>query len=175
MESRTYGDTVKYPVVTGNDGKGNVTYSYAVKGNTDYKPNIPTAAGEYTVKASISATDNYNAAEVTADFNISKKAVTAASKNQVITYGDSITQNDTDYDITGLVSGDTAEIGLSVDEKTNKISISVTIKHGETDVTDNYTLTKTTGILTVNPKELAVTADAKEKLWEKKIRLLHIL
>ena len=73
----TVGETANTPGVAGNTGDGAVTYSYAVKGSTQFTAKVPTDAGEYTVKASIAATDNYNGAEATADFTIAKKTPAA--------------------------------------------------------------------------------------------------
>ena len=69
----TIGETANTPSVTGNTGDGAVTYTYAVKGSTQFDATVPTNAGEYTVRASIAATANYNGAEATADFTIAKK------------------------------------------------------------------------------------------------------
>ena len=69
----TVGETANTPGVAGNTGDGAVTYSYAVKGSADFSAAVPTDAGEYTVKASIAETANYNGAEATADFTIAKK------------------------------------------------------------------------------------------------------
>ncbi len=68
----TVGEAANEPGVTGNAGGGAVTYTYADKGSTDFSGTVPTDAGEYTVKATIAATANYNGAEATADFTIAK-------------------------------------------------------------------------------------------------------
>ena len=72
----TFGATANTPVVEDNTGNGTVTFTYAVKGTTNFSATVPTAAGDYTIKASIAATDNYEAAEVTADFTINKALAT---------------------------------------------------------------------------------------------------
>ena len=56
------------PVPTSDtNGINNVTYQYKVKGadDTTYSDTLPINAGDYTVKATFAATDNYN--EVTAE------------------------------------------------------------------------------------------------------------
>ncbi|MCR4638812.1 hypothetical protein [Ruminococcus sp.] len=70
----TYGGTGNTPSVTGNDGNGAVTYQYKLKtaDDTAYSATVPTAAGEYTVKAVIAETDEYKAGETTTDFTIAK-------------------------------------------------------------------------------------------------------
>ena len=66
----TYGGEAGAPSVSGNDSGGKVSYTYAKKGTTKFTAAVPTAAGDYTVKASVPATGHYLAAEATADFTI---------------------------------------------------------------------------------------------------------
>jgi len=75
----TYGENANSPFVTANPENGKVNYYYKKTTDSDaaYSTAVPTAAGEYTVKAEIEATQNYNAASDTKNFTISKKAVTA--------------------------------------------------------------------------------------------------
>ena len=72
------------PSVEGNSGNGAVTYTYAAKGSDEFVAEAPTNAGEYTVKATIAETANYNAAEATADFTINKALLTVTVKNQTV-------------------------------------------------------------------------------------------
>lgn len=60
------------PKVEGNVGGGQVTYTYAKKGSTEFTADVPTELGSYTVKASVPRTGHYLAAEATADFTIAK-------------------------------------------------------------------------------------------------------
>ena len=72
LDGWTYGQAAGTPSVSGNTGSGTVSYSYAAKGSTDFSATVPTNAGDYTVKATIDATNNYNGGEATADFTISR-------------------------------------------------------------------------------------------------------
>ena len=72
--------------MSGNTGNGAVTYTYAVKGSTDYSAAVPTAAGTYTVKATIAETANYQGAEATADFTIGKATISPTVTLQGWTY-----------------------------------------------------------------------------------------
>ena len=72
ISSWTYGEAASVPEVTGNLGNGAVTYTYKVRTAADstYTETVPTDAGEYTVRAVIAATTNYNEVTVTANFDI---------------------------------------------------------------------------------------------------------
>ena len=74
IEDWSYGSTPSTPVVTGNSGNGDVTITYASKGTTTFSESVPTAVGDYIVKAAIAETANYEGAEVTAEFSISASA-----------------------------------------------------------------------------------------------------
>lgn len=73
----TYKDSVSVPSVTGNTGNGAVTYKYKAKNLADsaYSTTVPTNAGDYTVKAEIAETSNYNTGSATANFTIAPKAL----------------------------------------------------------------------------------------------------
>lgn len=69
----SYGETPN-PVLAGSTGGGAVTYAYKAQGapDSDYSAAVPTAVGDYTVQASVAATEVYNPADITADFRITK-------------------------------------------------------------------------------------------------------
>lgn len=70
IEGWIVGTTPNQPTVTGNIGNGTVTYTYAVKGTSDFSSTVPTDEGDYTVKAVIGETSNTYSGEATADFTI---------------------------------------------------------------------------------------------------------
>ena len=76
----TYKDSASVPSVSGNTGNGAVTYKYKAKNLADsaYSTTVPTNAGEYTVKAEIAATSNFNAGSATANFTIAPKLLSDA-------------------------------------------------------------------------------------------------
>ncbi len=114
LESWTYGSAPNSPSVQNNVSNGNVAYSYAVRGTTNFSETVPTAAGEYTVKVTIAVTGNYEAAEATADFAIIGKTITDGMvtiegtsfvfnndvqvPNVTVTDGDDLNEND-DYEV----------------------------------------------------------------------------
>ncbi|MCR5743941.1 MAG: hypothetical protein K6F92_09530, partial [Lachnospiraceae bacterium] len=85
----TYGGTASTPSVTGNTGNGEVTYAYKAKNADDstYSSDVPTAVGEYTVKATVAASTSYNEGTATADFTISKANSTVSEHTaKTLTY-----------------------------------------------------------------------------------------
>ena len=79
----TYGEMASKPVpISDTNGINNVTYQYKVKGaaDTTYSDTLPTNAGNYTVKATFAATDNYNEVTAEADFTIAKATPAIAIK-----------------------------------------------------------------------------------------------
>ena len=90
-----YGETASKPVPTSKTNDiNNVTYQYKVKGaaDTTYSDTLPTNAGNYTVKATFAATDNYNEVTATADFTIAKAtpAVAISAAPSTLTGGGSV-------------------------------------------------------------------------------------
>lgn len=91
LEGWTYGQEANAPSVSGNTGNGAVTYTYATKGSDNFSATVPTNAGNYTVKATIAATANYNGTTATADFTIAKADPTYTAPTGVTaTYGDTL-------------------------------------------------------------------------------------
>ena len=72
IEGWKYGEEANTPQVSGNVGNADVTYTYATKGSNEFSATVPTAAGNYTVKASVPAVGIYTAAEATDDFTIAE-------------------------------------------------------------------------------------------------------
>ena len=164
----TYGDAPKTPEVTGNSGSGTVTYAYKVKGAEDstYASTVPTNAGDYTVKATIDATNNYNGGEATADFTISRASITPTVSINGWTYGQ--TAN------TPLVGGNTGggtETITYAAKGGNDYSATVptdagnyTVKYTVAEST-NYSGGEATADFTIGKKAASVTAENKSKTY----------
>ena len=81
MDGWAYGETAKTPVpASATNGTENVTYQYKVENAEEntYSPAVPTAAGSYTVKATFSATENYEEATATTNFTIAQATPTVS-------------------------------------------------------------------------------------------------
>ena len=74
----TYGGTANAPSVSGNEGNGAVTYEYKQKSAADntYSTDVPTDAGEYTVRATVAETDDYADGTAMANFTITQATAT---------------------------------------------------------------------------------------------------
>lgn len=150
LEGWTYGETAKTPSVSGNTDNGTVTYTYAAKGSTDFSATVPTNAGDYTVKATVAETDNYNGGEATADFTIAKAAITITADDKSSKYGDDLVA--LTYTVGGAYkTGD--DLGVTVSTTATKTSdvgeYPITVswienaKYTATLVNGKYTITKT--------------------------------
>ena len=80
----TYGSAANTPTVTGNPGNGSVLYEYkkSTDADSEYSRTVPTAAGTYTVRATIAATANYQGGTATANFTIDQATLTSVEIDQ---------------------------------------------------------------------------------------------
>ena len=156
LDGWTYGEAAKTPSVTGNTDNGAVTYTYAVKGSTDFSVTVPTNAGDYTVKATVAATNNYNGGEATADFTIAKAEITVTADDKSSKYGEDIAE--LTYTVSGAyVTGD--ELGVTLSTAATKTSVvgeyPINVNWNENP---NYAATLVNGKYTITKTGLAVTA-----------------
>ena len=186
LESWTYGSPAKTPLVTGNKGGGTVTYSYKKKagtstgtetrtvktGNPDnsgrltaadddsYQSGLPDQAGEYTLKAVVAETDNYEGGEASCDFTIHKKdlEITAQAKTKV--------RGETDPDLTytsqGLAGNDSLK-GKLTREEGEEVG-TYRILQGTLDAGSNYNTTYKGALLTITAP---VHTHNYEESWSK--------
>ena len=184
LEGWTYGEEANAPSVDAetNPGNGDVTYTYKVKDADDstYTSTVPTAAGNYTVKAAIAETANYNSGVATKDFTISKAALTVTAKDQNVSVGDEVPDLsspvlDTHYTVTGLVGEDaltTAPVlayqknGSAATPDSATASTYDIVASGAS-ASDNYTISYTKGTLTIaKGKAVAATVTANNRTYD---------
>ncbi len=100
------GETPNPVVTTDSDGKAVFEYKISTAPDTSYTSDVPTAAGTYTIRATIPETDAYLSTTCTANFDILKNEVKASLAVADIKVGGTvkpvITINPGDYD--GVVS-----------------------------------------------------------------------
>ena len=161
--SYTYDGTEKKPSVTVKDGENllavGTDYSFV------YSDNINAGTGKVT----ITGKENYTGTKVL-NFTINKRAITVKAADGTKTYdGAALTNAAVTLTEGTLVSGQsltaTATGSITnVGSTANTVSSAV-VKSGTTDVSGNYTITKTNGTLTVNKRTLTVKAEAKSKTY----------
>lgn len=151
----TYGGTANTPSVTGNTGNGDVTYQYKVKDADDstYSEVVPTAAGEYTVQATIAETADYRSAVATANFTIAKASATVTADAKTRVYGE--TNPELTYTATGLLGTDTLTGSLACAATTTSNVGDYAITQG-TLANGNYEIAYTGANLTVTQKEVGL-------------------
>ena len=95
IEGWTYGSTANAPSIFGNTGNGSVSYEYKLQNaeESKYSTVVPTEAGDYTIKATITATANYEAAVDSTHFAISKAtpSITFDEETYSATFGETFT------------------------------------------------------------------------------------
>ena len=157
MQDYTYGSTPSQPQVSSDtNGTGSVTYTYTGRDGTEYQSTqAPAAVGKYTVTATFAATDLYEAAEETADFTVSPKALSDSDfslSSKVFTYNGAVQKpalntslkEGTDYTVSAPDSVNAGEHTLAVTGKgnyTGEIALSYQIQRatGSASVTmQNY-------------------------------------
>ena len=184
----TYGETAKTPNATSTTNAetttDKITYLYKVKGAADntYTDAVPTDAGEYTVKATFPANDNYEVATATANFTISPKTLTATITANNKVYDGTNSATVTNVELTGMVNSEnitaTASNAVFADKNVGngkRVTATVTISG---DKVKNYTFEVTSGITgqtdstgatttaNITAKELTVDVRATDKIYD---------
>ena len=166
----TVGGTVK-PVLTvdAEDYDGKVTYEYKSSTATAYSTTVPAAAGTYTVRATLAATDKYLGTTCTADFTISKNTLSATVSVADITFGNTpkpvVTTDPADYD--GAISyeyklstADDSAYSVTVPSDagtyTVRATLSSTVNYLGTICTADFKIIKKTVTATVSVADITV-------------------
>ncbi|GAA4279150.1 hypothetical protein GCM10022259_38750 [Aquimarina mytili] len=142
-----------------------ISYSGTDNADVDYGPSTtpPTNAGDYTITVAIDAANPTYQGTDTYNFTINRRAieVTADAKSKV--YGDA--DPVFTYQITNgsLVGGDTFTGSLG---RINGESVGTyTMNQGTLASGENYAITVVSNDLTITPRAIEVTADAKSKIY----------
>jgi len=148
-------------VTAGSTDDGVIEYS---TDNENWSTDIPTGkdAKEYEVWWKFTPDNNHNEADGgKLEPAINKLDLSVTAIDQTIVYGQTIAVDDSMYTVDGdVASGDELTVDLTEDSANGKIVPLVSIKSGNTDVSDNYDIAITNGDLTVNPAPLTVTPDS---------------
>ena len=160
-----YGEEIVPVVTSSTNGTENVTYKYKAKNDTDFTATVPTAAGEYTIQATFSQTDEYNEVVVTDDFAILRKTGTATVIVANVYYGEEIvpevesTNGITDVTYLYKVKGAddstySATAPTAVGEYTIQATFAQTEEYNEVAATDDFAILRKTGIATVTVEDV---------------------
>ena len=166
----TYGDAANTPVLRGNLGDGTVNYFYAnaEAPSLEYTTDVPTNAGNYSVKAVIAETANYQGKEVTNTFSIAKANLSGVTIANIA--DQTYTGKAVEPAVTVTFNGETvdaAEYTVGYSNNTNVGEATVTLTATGVNFTAGTTATKTFQILEANAVITAsnqtVTYDGEEQ------------
>lgn len=131
------------------DGNREPAFMFKAKGADDntYAATAPKKAGEYTVKVSVAATAEWNAATKTFDFAIAKKELTVAAATKA--YDGNVTIEATPD---GVVAGDAVTATITMDSK-NVGAIVKEVALAGADK-DNYVIDKTKVTASITKKDI---------------------
>lgn len=157
-----YGQALSSSTLDG--GSASVAGSFAWT-DPDLKP---TATSDYSVTFTPTDATNYNSISHDVNLIVNKKALTITAKDQTFTYGGSITTGPSQVITEGLVNGDyLSEISLSTSGYNYTTDGTITPSNAKIYnggyVTNRYNINYVQGKLTINKKDLAITAEAKSK------------
>ena len=187
LDSWVYGSTATKPVVEGNKENGLVTYYYKHKGAADstyIKVNIDSdfsniPVGQYTLKACIGKTTNYNAAEAYCDFSVTQNSINVNVSMDGWTYGETAKtpsvaadSNPGNGEVTytyyvneGCTDKTTSVNGAASDGAVPKNAGTYYVK-AEVKATDNYLGGSAVAPFTIAKKAVTATVTAKDKTYD---------
>ena len=155
MTGFTYGGAATSPYVTGNTGGGAVTYTYKAFGAGSYSSTKPVIAGTHTVKASVAATTNYIAKEVTSTYTVAKASRSGAVSCSNVTFGSTVTATVSGNTESGTITwGITAGTGTATISSAGKVTPT---KVGTVTVTASVAATANYKAYTATSKQITIS------------------
>ena len=153
---------------------GNVTYTYSATENGTYTPEVPTAEGNYFMKASVEAGANYGGIDAIVSFAIEAKesgtetvtpktVVYVKAVDSQITYGTSYSDALENYTVKDA-SGNVVELGRDITEEVEfetdyvagkSVGDYILMPKGPTGI-ENYVIVYQPGTLKVVPKQISL-------------------
>lgn len=139
IDGWTYSESANPP--TAKASFGDVVFTYSDSKNGAYTTNVPTNAGTWYVKATLTGTDNYTVLESVEEFIIAPKYVD--NNSQIV-----ITDLNSDEDLENLVIKDDDKVlvkgsdyNVDKNQSGNKVTVTITFKGNYTGtVTKTYTV-----------------------------------
>ncbi len=134
-----------------------------------------TAAGPYTIEASYSGATGFNASSGTGSLTINTKGLTITASNKSKTYGDTVVFDQTtpsgDFSVAGLINADTVD---SITLTSAGAAATATVAGSPYTIVPsaavgtglaNYDISYVNGSLTVEARDLTITAADKTKTY----------
>ena len=147
-------------MLTGNPGKGKVTFLYSDAKDGTFTQTVPTRAGSWFVKAEVAETDNYEGATAApVSFAIARVKVSIFADNKSGVYGDAL--QTLSYRMgEQTVNGEDLGISLTTTAKTDSApgDYPITVKWSGNA---NYSATVVDGVYTIGQRPVTVTAKAQ--------------
>ena len=170
--TKTYGDTVTF-AGTAFTPSGLVNSDTVNSVGLSSTGAVATATvGDYAIVASAAqgtGLDNYTISYVDGKLTVDPKGLTITASDRTKTYGDTVTFAGTAFTPSGLINSDTVNsVGLSSTGAVATATVgdyAIVASAAQGTGLDNYTISYVDGKLTVDPKALTITADAKSKTY----------
>jgi uncharacterized repeat protein (TIGR02543 family) len=173
IESWTYGEEAKKPIITGNISGGQTTVEYKriTSSDDEYSVDVPKDSGDYTMRVRVAASGGYASASTTANFSIHKASISPSVSIEGWAYGEEakkpvVTGNLGDgtevywYKLSGA-SDETysKKVNFDVGDYVLKATVSPTTNYQEGEATTNFTIVK--GTITAITTDFAIEYDGK--------------
>ena len=162
--SRIYGDA--NPALTYRITAGSLVNGDGLSGAVTTDANATSSVGAYAIsQGTLAASSNYALSYVGADLIVTSRAITITADAQSRVYGDA--NPALTYRITSgaLVNGDTLEGRLATGATGTSNVGRYGIERGSLSPNPNYALTYVGADLTVTPRPITVTADARSRVY----------
>ena len=156
--------------VTADTNATSATFQYKLTSAEDsaYSNDVPTQAGAYTVRATVTSSALYTGGTATAEFTIAQRPITVKADDASKVAGN--VDPAFTYAITSgtLATGDAPTVTYTRvpdndSETSSTITPSVVIKKGDAEVTANYAVTIETGTLTIASAVASITKGDPEE------------
>ncbi|WFU19654.1 MBG domain-containing protein [Bradyrhizobium sp. CB3481] len=164
-KSRTYGDT--NPALTWQVGGAGLVNGDTLSGGLATSATSTSNVGAYGIgQGTLAASANYALNYTSANLTVTPRAITVTAEAKSRTYGDANPALTWQVGGAGLVNGDTLSGALATSATTASNVGTYGITQGTLAASSNYTVSSFTGgSLTVSPRAITVTADAKSRAY----------
>jgi hypothetical protein len=164
-KSRAYGDA--NPALTWQVGGSGLANGDTLSGALATSATATSNVGAYGIaQGTLAASGNYALNYTSANLTVTPRAITVTADAKSRTYGDTNPALTWQVGGAGLVNGDTLSGALATSATTASNVGAYGIAQGTLAVSGNYTVSSFTGAnLTVTPRSITVTADAKSRAY----------